>query len=343
MNKINWPSDDEFISIYNELKSARKVGEHLNCSKTAVLNHCKKIGFDPNSVVKENKLSPEDKKFIIENYNKYTSTELAKKFNVSRGMITNLWYKNDLKGKEKTTAIKDDLSGKKINSLLVLHPTDERSANGTIMYLCQCDCGNKALVESSRLRSGKAKSCGCLSKKALEKGRGLNFKDLTGQRIGRLTVIKRIEDKIVGSREAVQWFCKCDCGRETKVLASNLLNGNTQSCGLCKENSHGNIKIDNLLTEANIQFVREKRFDTCKDKTYLPFDFYVENKYLIEYDGKQHFEDDSLYSNDIGKLHDNIKNQWCKDNNIPLIRIPYTHYDSLTLEDLLLETSSFIV
>lgn len=341
MNKINWPNDTEFIDVYNQLKSAKKVGEHFNCSKTAVLNHCHQIGFDPNSV-KEGKLSEEDKQFIIENYDKYTSTELAQKFNVSRGMITNLWYKNDLKGKERVTTVKDDLSGKKINSLSVLYPTAERNASGTIMYLCQCDCGNKALIASSNLRTGKAKSCGCLSKKALEKGRGSNFKDLTGQRIGRLTVIERIENKTVGSVKAVQWLCKCDCGRETKILASNLLTGNTQSCGFCKENSHGNIKVDNLLTQANIPFVREKRFDTCKDKACLPFDFYVDDRYLIEYDGKQHFQDDSLYSTNI-KLHDSIKTQWCKDNNIPLIRIPYTHYDSLTLEDLLLETSPFVV
>ena len=36
-----------------------------------------------------------------------------------------------------------------------------------------------------------------------------------------------------------------------------------------------------------------------------------------------------------------IKNHWCKDNNIPIIRIPYTHLDNLELSDLLLETSPF--
>lgn len=38
---------------------------------------------------------------------------------------------------------------------------------------------------------------------------------------------------------------------------------------------------------------------------------------------------------------DNYKNQWCKDNNIPLIRIPYIHYDDLCIEDLMLETTKF--
>ena len=40
---------------------------------------------------------------------------------------------------------------------------------------------------------------------------------------------------------------------------------------------------------------------------------------------------------------DALKNQWCKDNNIPLIRIPYTHLNNLKIEDLLLETSEYIV
>lgn len=40
---------------------------------------------------------------------------------------------------------------------------------------------------------------------------------------------------------------------------------------------------------------------------------------------------------------DKIKNQWCKENNIPLIRIPYTRLLKLCIEDLLLETTSFLV
>ena len=126
-------------------------------------------------------------------------------------------------------------------------------------------------------------------------------------------------------------------------MASNLKKGNTQSCGFCCENSHGNLKISKILEEANIPYEREKRFLDCKDKSYLPFDFYIDDKYLIEYDGKQHFKSEGFFDYESTHRHDLIKNQWCKDNNISLIRIPYTHYDNLCLEDLLLETSNFIV
>ena len=37
-----------------------------------------------------------------------------------------------------------------------------------------------------------------------------------------------------------------------------------------------------------------------------------------------------------------MKSQWCKENNIPLIRIPYTQYNNLTIDDLKLDTSNFI-
>ena len=37
------------------------------------------------------------------------------------------------------------------------------------------------------------------------------------------------------------------------------------------------------------------------------------------------------------KLYDNIKNNWCKKNNIPLIRIKYNQLNSLTINDLILK------
>lgn len=59
--------------------------------------------------------------------------------------------------------------------------------------------------------------------------------DLTGQRFGRLTVLGRAEEK--SSWGAVQWRCRCDCGKETLVATGNLKKG-TQSCG-CLKLRHG--------------------------------------------------------------------------------------------------------
>jgi len=52
--------------------------------------------------------------------------------------------------------------------------------------------------------------------------------DLTGEKYGRLTVIKRVSD---GKNKHPRWLCKCDCGNETTVSGSNLMNNSTKSCG----------------------------------------------------------------------------------------------------------------
>lgn len=80
----------------------------------------------------------------------------------------------------------------------------------------------------------------------------------------------------------------------------------------------------------------------------MPFDFYVNNSYLIEFDGSQHFKYTNTSWNtkehyEYVVKHDQMKNEWAKQNNIPLIRIPYTQLNKLQIQDLLLETSNFII
>jgi hypothetical protein len=60
----------------------------------------------------------------------------------------------------------------------------------------------------------------------------VNGRDLTGETFGRLTVICKAESKKFpcGSTQA-QWLCHCDCGNDCLVLAGNLRQRNTQSCG----------------------------------------------------------------------------------------------------------------
>ena len=165
--------------------------------------------------------------------------------------------------------------------------------------------------------------------------------DLTNQVFGKWTVISKSNKR--SKNGGIYWHCKCECGNEKDVLGQSLRLGKSLSCGNHSNISRGNVKISEILDEYDIPYELEKKFSTCKDKTYLPFDFYIQDKYLIEYDGEQHFDKESIFDYEYTHSHDLIKNQWCKENNIPLIRIPYTHYDNLCIEDLLLETSNFIV
>ncbi|MDY0268807.1 DUF723 domain-containing protein [Trichloromonas sp.] len=98
-------------------------------------------------------------------------------------------------------------------------------------------------------------------------------------------------------------------------------------CPKCKK-SKNEILIEKIFIDNNIKFETQKTFDGCKYKQKLKFDFYLTDfNTCIEYDGEQHFKkyrfekDDSNLN--IRKLRDQIKTDYCKNNNIQLIRIKY--------------------
>ncbi|MFD2824541.1 hypothetical protein ACFS5M_12735 [Lacinutrix iliipiscaria] len=79
-----------------------------------------------------------------------------------------------------------------------------------------------------------------------------------------------------------------------------------------------------LLYDRNIKFEMQKTFDDCRSKNPLPFDFYLPQiNTIIELDGKQHDSQDknNLYYSEHTQKHDRIKNKYCKDKKIRLIRI----------------------
>ena len=94
--------------------------------------------------------------------------------------------------------------------------------------------------------------------------------------------------------------------------------------------SRTEVLIYNLMKKENISFDAEKTFQNCKDKNHLPFDIYLANKnMMIECDGMQHFKTIEYFGGKEGlktvKKHDCMKNNFCKENNIPILRIPYTY------------------
>ena len=235
-----------------------------------------------------------------------------------------------------------DLTGQRFGRLTVLKQAERIHMKGP-KWLCQCDCGNITKVFGKDLRSGNTQSCGCLHKEFCY---NLHFRDLSGQRFGKLVCLEHIGyDKF---SHAI-WKCKCDCGNIAETSSPNLINGHTMSCGCLK--SHGEAQIKSILQQNNIRFVSQKMFEDCRfpdTGKKARFDFYINNSYVIEYDGILHFETkNSGWNNDNEfartKERDAFKNQYCKDHNIPLIRIPYTKLDNITLDDLILETSSFRV
>ena len=98
-------------------------------------------------------------------------------------------------------------------------------------------------------------------------------------------------------------------------------------CPICNE-SKGEKEIRIFLENNAIKYSRNKRFNKCKDKKTLPFDFYLPKYNLcIEYDGLQHFKSIEFWGGEISlleqKQRDQIKTTFCKENNIKLRRIKY--------------------
>ena len=230
-----------------------------------------------------------------------------------------------------------NLLNKTFNRLTVIEKTNKRTTDRNIIWKCKCVCGNICYVDSSSLISNNTKSCGCLNNEQRSITGKNNKKDLLNQQFGRLKVIEELPRRQNGN---ILWKCKCDCGNIIEITGTSLLHG-TKSCGCL--NSKGEYKIAQLLSKNNIPFQTQKTFETCKydNGYYAYFDFYVDNKYLIEYDGIQHFEakDEGWNTKENlikTQLRDQFKNQWCEKNKIPLIRIPYWKLSTLKIEDLLL-------
>ena len=240
-----------------------------------------------------------------------------------------------------------DLTGQKFGRLTVLFRDIEyqKSHNkGNACWRCQCDCGNQTTVIGSLLKNGHTKSCGCLHDEKSKVNGG--WKDLSNKRFGKLLVIK--EDKEYRKNNQITanhcyWECICDCGKTISVLGNSLLAGSTISCGCTV--SKGEWKIRQLLIENNIPFEVQKTYTTCASKRgrVLRFDFFIQNSFLLEFDGLQHYQYNKTGWNNkenfiIIKENDTLKNTWCKENRIPLKRIPYWELENITIENILDDT-----
>ncbi|MGE3319985.1 MAG: hypothetical protein AB7I18_11890 [Candidatus Berkiella sp.] len=121
-----------------------------------------------------------------------------------------------------------DLVGQNFGRWTVLQLDSTRTESGHRQYFCKCNCGTERLVSSNALRMGKSNSCGCLTIEVNSN----RINNLKGQRFGRLIALEEAYRK---KGSGVYWKCLCDCGKENIVVAANLSNGHTTSCG-CMRN-----------------------------------------------------------------------------------------------------------
>lgn len=133
----------------------------------------------------------------------------------------------------------------------------------------------------------------------------------------------------IGANTKIKHKC-AKCGYIWSVMPSSLLSG--KGCPRCRS-SHGEMLVCEYLNMLKFDYIREKRFEDCRDIRSLPFDFYIPQlNTCIEYDGAQHFTPVNFTGEgpkkskelfDLTKKHDDIKNKYCHSKGIKLIRIPY--------------------
>lgn len=207
---------------------------------------------------------------------------------------------------------------------------------GHALWKCKCNCGNPKTfkVDGSNLRSGHTLSCGCSRK-------GLNFKDRRFQTINDIYI-----GDVIGQDNKGKYLydCTCFCGRHFVSTANRIISGHTKSCGCLS--SKGERKIQTILEENNIFFTKEYPLDEVLTEKGNPrrIDFAIfknnQLQYFIEYQGEQHYENTNAWYRPEA---DEEKKNYCKRKNIPLIAIPYWHYDKITINDLRPETSQFLI
>jgi predicted nucleic acid-binding Zn-ribbon protein len=123
------------------------------------------------------------------------------------------------------------------------------------------------------------------------------------------------------------------CGHIWETSAASLLIGS--GCPKCNS-SKGEKEIVKVLDKHNQPFSEQHIFHDCRDKYPLKFDVKItklKKDIIIEFDGEQHFREVETWGGKSNlqrvQKRDQIKNQYCIDNNIPLIRIPYWEFNNI--------------
>lgn len=148
--------------------------------------------------------------------------------------------------------IRKSLVGEKFGKLTVEEYAGTDKFRNSL-WKCKCSCGRTIIEKGSLLtkgteRLGTVVSCGVCSDKyskaPIRDDTEYIDESLKGQRFGRLVVeevfLKTVNEKT--GKKQMYAKCKCDCGNETEVLASNLKNGKTLSCGCLRAEKLKNTK-----------------------------------------------------------------------------------------------------
>lgn len=203
------------------------------------------------------------------------------------------------------------------------------------------ECGTKWDVNTNNFLQGRSYCPKCSKENTIKRLKSKTkphekfVQEVENLGLGEYEVIS----KYIKSRESIILKHKV-CGNEWETKPDWFLMGNR--CPKCNthQNSKGVQKIKRFLDENNVKYITEYKMKKCKRIRPLPFDFAIfeedKLKCLIEYDGIQHFKPKSFGSENnkdenfkLLKESEEIKNKFCIETNIKLIRIPYFEFENI--------------
>lgn len=228
----------------------------------------------------------------------------------------------------KTTIIEEVREFVKTNSDCRLLSTSYKNNRSNLKF--KCSCGEIFYARFDNFKNQDSRYCSkCLRERKLNRHRD-NFINEMAEYTRDNTDCELVSTSFVDAKSGKLTF-RCQCGELFDVNWNNFKNGYKRQCNSCANvHSHGEKRIELFLNEKNIKYIPEYRFNDCRHRRALPFDFYLpKTNTCIEYDGEFHYKETSISNLKVQKLRDKIKDKYCKENNINLIRIPYYEFNDI--------------
>lgn len=295
--------------------------------------------------------SQEELEFIKNNYKNMSDLEISEHFgtHTESSVACKRKKMNLLRPKRKYT-FQDVINEFAKTNYILLSSENEYvdSATNSLRYLCpkHLDKGEMT-ISLGHLQSGRG--CYYCGREITEAAHRVD--EIINESECKEMCNKRGFEYIGWFRENGLLYIKYICPKHREagiqmMRKGNMNRNNIVGCPYCFDTkkfifSKGEKAIENILNQLNIIYIPQYTFNECRDKNMLPFDYYLPhlNK-CIEYDGQHHYfpvnfngiTDELAEENYKNTLkHDNIKNEYCKTNHIPLLRIPYYDFSNIDI------------
>lgn len=291
-------------------------------------DYCNKLGYTPVSTIEDYKNSNSKLSYICPLHGQQTTTLN----HVSAGNGCKYCGYNKTSQKQ-TKDINTVIKTVEDKGSTLLNPEDYKTARKSNLMITCSDCGKIYFTNYETIKKSPCHCKECSNNQISISNR--MSPDEVKRIIDDLGVTVLNIDEYKGVKEKNLIVVCPICGKSFKQNLA-LLQSGTIYCNNCKKHSIGEARVEQILLDNDIQYKPQKTFEDLYDERPLLFDFYLPDyNTCIEFDGPQHYRPvfgEKSFQKTI--KHDKMKNKYCEDNNIRLIRIPY--YEGNHMKDTIL-------